>query len=1224
MKKTSKLLAILLAVVMVLSAFPFSAFALDEEMENAQVISLNETVEVPNYTYGGYKWFKFTAEEDGTYAFYSFNNEFDTRCFVYDALGELILEDDDGGKDNNFKAVFKMEAGDTFYLKSMPYSEESFGKYSVSINKLEKAEGFSLHTTEEIVLYEGSIFYVFPYFSPDGSAEEQIVSAESDDQTVLLATAQGDSVSIYADSEGEATVTATTENGLVDTLKVTVLPRETISAGEKSDFYVDEGYLNKGFVFKPEKSATYIISIEGDDEFYSFTDVYDEFGSQINCQSGYSYSFSVELQEGVNYYIYCKKNETVDLRYEELSISIEEAIMPTAITLIAPSEKIYNRQEFKIEYTLEPANANALSLYWEIGNPEILQSFGDGVFYSNNEGTTTITVTAGNGVTDSIEIVVNPYEAISLDESVKVSLGNGNYKKYCSFTPTQSGEYTFDFSVDEYFSTYYSILDSEFNELAYTWNCYERLTVTLQAGQTYVASIMSYEEEGNVNLTVRKAIPPETFDIITYNRGKYYVDDSFSLETLLTPNGCSDKVEWESSDESVAFCSENGWVYVVGTGNVTITGTTSNGLTDTFTFVAVEIPQIKINQKYNITLENQTQDKEEKFVFIPEETGYYEFFFESNSSFGAAFGIDGEGQIGHFNESFNAYVEKGTEYYLNVYTYGDCSFTVRKANGIKSVEILTLPKQMEYIKGFENFEYYGLTAKVTLEDGTSVIYDYNNDDTAAGYAVLFEDIYNDNEEYVETLIKVGSASDSIKFILKENTVESIEYVGGTLELIENGEGFFDKDYKGEEFFYYDYESLIEDIRIKINFTDRESVIVDSDDCIDGCYLSFGGDQYDKHWTLGNDNYITVTYLDKTVEVPVSIVSTPVRKIVVNKAPSKIYYEHDYYSGSYAIMFYPILSDLTDLSFTVYFKDGTSKTYTDKDIDDYGKIDGYYFEIDYPYEPDFGNVEIVAKYMGVEFSYNVVYKEFPYKVKNVKVVKLPANTEYIDGYFPDFTGMVVEITYEDGTTKSVELTKDNMKYKESEFAQGLVVLLVDVDGLALMVDPDLFSDNWEEGFYRVTYGGVSAYIEDMEAVSPKKVESIDVSGVNDIVITVNYADSTKETYRLNDALDLGSTKLFKTQNGFLTAFVWDWEEDGTIVYEIYICDQSITYEVSELIGDVNGDENVDAADLALLKKVIAKLVPINDTSIVNPNVDGEGSEPDAADLAMLKKIIAKLI
>lgn len=64
--------------------------------------------------------------------------------------------------------------------------------------------------------------------------------------------------------------------------------------------------------------------------------------------------------------------------------------------------------------------------------------------------------------------------------------------------------------------------------------------------------------------------------------------------------------------------------------------------------------------------------------------------------------------------------------------------------------------------------------------------------------------------------------------------------------------------------------------------------------------------------------------------------------------------------------------------------------------------------------------------------------------------------------------------------------------------------------------------------------------------------------------------------------------------------------------------------SFLKGDVNGDDLVDAADLALLKKVISKLVSISDSNVKNPNVDGSGSEPDAADLALLKKIIAKLV
>ena len=62
-------------------------------------------------------------------------------------------------------------------------------------------------------------------------------------------------------------------------------------------------------------------------------------------------------------------------------------------------------------------------------------------------------------------------------------------------------------------------------------------------------------------------------------------------------------------------------------------------------------------------------------------------------------------------------------------------------------------------------------------------------------------------------------------------------------------------------------------------------------------------------------------------------------------------------------------------------------------------------------------------------------------------------------------------------------------------------------------------------------------------------------------------------------------------------------------------------VVTLQGDVNGDGSRDAADLAVLKKVIAKLTAIDDPSVVSPDVDGSGGFPDAADLAKLKKLIA---
>jgi uncharacterized protein YkwD len=77
------------------------------------------------------------------------------------------------------------------------------------------------------------------------------------------------------------------------------------------------------------------------------------------------------------------------------------------------------------------------------------------------------------------------------------------------------------------------------------------------------------------------------------------------------------------------------------------------------------------------------------------------------------------------------------------------------------------------------------------------------------------------------------------------------------------------------------------------------------------------------------------------------------------------------------------------------------------------------------------------------------------------------------------------------------------------------------------------------------------------------------------------------------------------------------------FNVY-ADEPVALKSSFAKGDVNGDGSVDAADLALLKKVVANLTPADSTEVKNPNVDGIGTVPDAADLALLKKIVANLI
>lgn len=69
-------------------------------------------------------------------------------------------------------------------------------------------------------------------------------------------------------------------------------------------------------------------------------------------------------------------------------------------------------------------------------------------------------------------------------------------------------------------------------------------------------------------------------------------------------------------------------------------------------------------------------------------------------------------------------------------------------------------------------------------------------------------------------------------------------------------------------------------------------------------------------------------------------------------------------------------------------------------------------------------------------------------------------------------------------------------------------------------------------------------------------------------------------------------------------------------------QSAWFDLGYTTGDVNGDNSVNAVDLAELKKVIAGLMDAD--VLKNKTLDSNDGEPNAADLALLKKILASLL
>lgn len=130
MKKMSKILSTVLAVLMVLTMIPMTAFAAD------YTIALGETITV-TVPAEGYAECKFTPAEDGKYVVYSDMGESDIDPYVevYDADGNEIAGDDDNDYADtyDFYCIFEAEAG-VDYLFEMAAYEDYAIEFDVTVS----------------------------------------------------------------------------------------------------------------------------------------------------------------------------------------------------------------------------------------------------------------------------------------------------------------------------------------------------------------------------------------------------------------------------------------------------------------------------------------------------------------------------------------------------------------------------------------------------------------------------------------------------------------------------------------------------------------------------------------------------------------------------------------------------------------------------------------------------------------------------------------------------------------------------------------------------------------------------------------------------------------------------------------------------------------------------------------------------------------------------------
>ncbi len=447
----------------------------------------------------------------------------------------------------------------------------------------------------------------------------------------------------------------------------------------------------------------------------------------------------------------------------------------------------------------------------------------------------------------------------------------------------------------------------------------------------------------------------------------------------------------------------------------------------------------------------------------------------------------------------------------------------------------------------------------------------------------------------------------------DNPVKSIEVVKyDEIKLIENVVGFWNQTgYEGDsgKYFYY-FIPDINGVAVKINYNDGTSKTAEVGSYVDGREITWWDNQYEKHFTVGSDNYITIKYAGVTTELPVTVVENPVESITVNSAPTRVYYLGD--------AVYSNRDDITGLNFTVNFKDGTKKTYNYTDVEKNRKFDGYYYNVELADEEKVGLNDVKFEYMGKTAVYQVEVKESP--LESIDIVKMPDVTEYSYHFDPDWTTMQIKFNYKDGSSKLIDL--GSVDFHDSLSNQGIGF---DVDGHEAVIYRDYGSG------YTINYLGTEKEIDGLEQKEDKFVVSVaseNYSAVNPqgTVLKVTYEDDTKEEIKLNKVLFME-----KNREDASFCYCMAVTDKGLLRFTIYTEDSSFGDKYSMNVfhrivvpprktGDVNGDGIIDILDGAIIQKYTASMTELTQAELNAADVNGDGSA-DVLDAAQIQKFAA---
>ncbi|MBQ9413715.1 MAG: Ig-like domain-containing protein, partial [Clostridia bacterium] len=404
-------------------------------------IALGEDKTVSITEAGDDACFVFTPSEDGEYYFTSTSSS-NIDGTILDSTWQVLNTDYDSGEGDNFRAVYVMAAGETYYLRANFNDPQETGSFSVTVGKSPLATALTVYPAE-VRAYPGEVFYVSCELQPKGAAVEEI-TFQSDKLTVATVDQYGKVICV---APGTATITATSTRGLTATCTLMVKALETISLGETKTAVVSIPRESACYLFTPTVTATYYFysAVTGDEiDPYGYIYELQDDGSwssiTSNDDSGENRNFRIEqdLIGGTTYILKakCYSNEATG----SFPITLEKAAAATAIELPETVSGYVGETDY-LDVTFLPDGSSTEEITWTSSNETALTIDPSGKMYFLANGTSVVTATTASGLSDTCTVTVSTRPtatAISTKESWEGYVGEESKQLPILYTPEEA------------------------------------------------------------------------------------------------------------------------------------------------------------------------------------------------------------------------------------------------------------------------------------------------------------------------------------------------------------------------------------------------------------------------------------------------------------------------------------------------------------------------------------------------------------------------------------------------------------------------------------------------------------------------------------------------------------------------------------------------------------------------------------------------------------------